>query len=119
MAEMPMDIIMKHVNAILNAKWLPDGAPDAVELASNLNCELRDKFHISALEPMPKPPEGTQEATIRLTGNPMLWYFGTDLVARRLDDGPVFGSTLPSGREAQIALALTDISASRLRDVTK
>ena len=50
MAETPMDIIKKHLTDILNAKWLPDGAPSAVELANDLDRELREKFTIISNE---------------------------------------------------------------------
>jgi hypothetical protein len=60
------------------------------------------------------------EITVFATGNPMLWYIGTDQIAYRLDGDTVPGSVgFPSGREAQLALALTDIGASRLHEITK
>lgn len=68
----------------------------------------------------PALKDGNVEISIRVTGNPTLWYMGTNLQPYRLDDETVPNTVgFPSGREAQIALALTDISASRLHKVTK
>lgn len=65
-------------------------------------------------------PPGTTDITVHATGNPMLFYIGTDLAAYRLDDVTVPNSMgFPRGREAQLALALVDVSASRLRKVTR
>ena len=77
--------------------------------------DLREKFEFSRIS-----DRGSHEVdvTIRTGGNPMLWYIGTDQRAYRMDDQNYHGETLPEHREAQIALALTDISARRLRDVT-
>jgi hypothetical protein len=58
--------------------------------------------------------EPATDITIRATGNPMLWYVGTDRRAYRLDD-PI-EPRVANVRETQLALALTDISAMNLRD---
>jgi hypothetical protein len=127
MALTPMDIITKHFNQILASKWLPDGAPDAAELAIELNEELKRNFRIVALaEPweesartpvmVPLPPQGAEDITIQATANPTLWYFGTNRQPIRLDE-LVPGNLFPL-RERQIALALIDLSANTLRDQT-
>lgn len=87
------------------------------------DAELTEAMRESARMPIvaaPRLPEGTEDITIRATGDPMVWYIGTDKAPRRLDDGfPPNSQGFPSGREAQIALALVDISASRLHKVTR
>lgn len=215
--EMPIDIIKAHIERVLAAKWLPDGAPSAAELATGLDTELQAKFAFIPMEeieavtvtrrikhgtrflsagsgpleascgvhsnpsllhnravnelalarslrisepvpslhgvpaPMPAvaarpwtPPEAPSprpgwgepvaptepvkpsapespaqsqvEITIYADKNPTLWYMGTDMQARRLDEPPF---ELPwNKREAQIAMALLDLSASDLRAKT-
>lgn len=114
-----------------NPNWLRNRAVNALALARRLEKQqgirLPDndegKGFAADLEEgmrMPlvvEPPDGSVDISFRASGNPMLWYVGTDKVATRLDDNdfqPRF-----TGREAQIALALTDFSASRLHDITK
>lgn len=119
MAETPMDIIARHLDLAIESG---DGAPDAVTLAVIINDELREKFTITSNEEIVTPTlkDNEVEICIRITGNPSLWYMGTNKQPYRLDDETVPGSVgFPSGREAQIALALTDLSASRLHEVTK
>lgn len=140
MALTPLDIIKKHIDQILDAKWLPDGAPGSVELAIELWEELKGNFLIVAKQdpfapdveaaaaeqrriapdPVPQARQWVDgdatEFTVRATGNPMLWYYGTNLQAIRLDDLTP-GDSFPL-RERQIALALLDLSANALKDQT-
>jgi hypothetical protein len=124
-----MDIILKHLVEEREKVESASGHMDVPALSVAIWQELQENFRITAYAAqgeesartpimVPSLPEGTEDITIRASGNPMLWYVGTDLRARRLDDGPMFGGGAISGREAQIALALTDIGASRLHEVT-
>lgn len=101
MALVPLDVLTKHGID-------PDKAITIWE-------ELKEKFDF---RPVEHRNSHEVDISIRVSGNPMLWYFGTDQRAYRMDDQNYHGETLPEHREAQIALALTDISARRLRDVT-
>lgn len=86
----------------------PDKAIDIYE-------HLKQKFEWS---PITHRPENEVDITIRCSGNPTLWYFGTDQRAYRMDEPIYAGDFMPSVREAQIALALIDVSADRLKDKT-
>lgn len=115
-----------------NPNWLRNRAVNALALARRLENDQGAVATPHAMAPedfdeamresvkiplVVSPPDGSVDITFRASGNPMLWYVGTDKVATRLDDNdfhPRF-----TGREAQIALALTDFSASRLHDITK
>lgn len=115
-----------------NPNWLRNRAVNALALARHLEKaqgavatphamapeDFDEAMRESAKMPLVvEPPDGSVDISFRASGNPMLWYVGTDKVATRLDDNdfhPRF-----TGREAQIALALTDFSASRLHDITK
>ena len=142
MALTPLDIIMKHLGDEREHVEAGNPPTDTISVAIAINEELKQNFRILApaapwetdaealaaeqrrVAPDPVvPPSDVIEATditLRASGNPMLWYVGTDQRGYRLDDGLLPGSMgFPSGREAQIALALTDLSASRLHDVTK
>lgn len=114
--ETPTDIIARHLDLAVNSG---DGAPDPDTLAAIIAEELKQNFRIVS-HAAPDFKDGEIEFCVRLTGNPMVFYYGTDKQAYRLDDGFPPGSRgFPSGREAQIALALADVSASRLHEVTK
>lgn len=143
MAQTPMDIILKHLSAERDSVGLGNDPADTVDLAIAINEELRREFRIIAppvpwatnaetaqfgrqepillMPPIPEPrPADHDDITIRATNNPMLWYVGTDRVPYRLDEGyPPNSQGFPSGREAQIALALVDVSAARLHKVTR
>lgn len=111
-----------------NPNWLHNRAINALALAEHLrrgqgirlpdNSRGRAFAAAAPLIPVPKPD--TTDVTVHLSGNPMLFYMGTDKTAYRLDGDVLPGSVgFPSGREAQLALALTDLSASRLHRVTQ
>jgi len=106
MATMPLDVLT--ANGID-----PDKAITIWE-------ELREKFNWT---PIPRyfVDSDATEITVRADNNPMLWYIGTDQSAYRLDGGPFEPGSqgFVSGREAQLALALIDISAARVREVTR
>lgn len=146
MAETPLDIIMKHLTAERESVALGNDPADTHDLAIAIAMDLKESFRISrppapwatdaetfdAVPPVPRAPivltppipeplpANHTDITVRAENNPMLFYIGTDRTAYRLDDVTVPNSMgFPHGREAQIALALTDISASRLHEVTK
>jgi hypothetical protein len=101
----PLDVLTKHGID-------PDKAITIWE-------DLKEKFEIRAHGPRYMVDSSDTEITVRADNNPMLWYISTDQQAYRLDDADWVSGKLPAGREAQIALALVDISAGRLRDVTR
>lgn len=136
MAETPLDIIMRHLTDERTSVASGNDPSDTHDIAIAIFEDLRKNFRIiapaapwatdaetldAARMPIPEQrPANHTDITIRAENNPMLWYVGTDRKAVRLDDGFPPGSVgFPSGREAQIALALTDISASRLHKVIK
>lgn len=76
---------------------------------------LREKFDWESIHD--RMSDGAVRIAIHVTGNPMLWYFGTDQRAYRLD-APTEFPTLEQmdQREVQIAKALCDVSAYDMRD---
>jgi hypothetical protein len=76
---------------------------------------LREKFDWESVHE--RMEDDSLRITIHVKGNPMLWYFGTDQRAYRMDE-PVEFPALDSmsQREVQIAMALIDVAAFDLRD---
>ena len=145
MAETPMDIILKHLSAEAESVALGNSPADTHGIAIGIMEELKKNFRITSYAGATPPghAEATKddwklveenrttpvtpvvtpgraddhvEIKIRVTGNPMLWYMGTDLQPYRLDT-LIPGDRVPL-RERQIAKALIDLSADGLRDQT-
>lgn len=140
MALMPIDIIMKHLSQAREAQEKGGSEKVVSDIAIAIDRELKGNFLIVsksdpfapdveaaaaeerriAPDPLPQAKlwvDGdATDITIRATGNPMLWYIGTDHTATRLDEMTP-GDRFPL-RERQIALALTDLSANALKDQT-
>lgn len=122
-----------RANTGSNPNWLYNSAVNALAMEKYLRNSLQGK-------PVPvTPPPGwigdprlatpgtlvlppltvgaseVVSTTVHASGNPMLWYFGTDKTASRIDLPGGTGWSDMDQRERQIALALTDLAANALR----